>query len=107
MLLKMTMGGWLEGMKCLYEKTHCPLDTIKTREATVNDRLECLQYLHEIGCPWDESTTLTAAKFRSLRCLKFACEHGCPLSAEALVTAQEKGNTEMVAYLLSLENTTV
>lgn len=106
MLRNMVMGGWLEGMKCVYEKTHCPLNTIATREATVSDSLECLQYLHEIGCPWDESATLTAARFKSLRCLKFACENGCPLSPEALVCAQENGNTEMVAYLLSLGSAT-
>ena len=79
----------------IWEPIHCNLCS----KVAVLGKLDCLQFLREIGCPWDMWTCTEAAAGGFLDCLMFAVEHGCPWGDnKACVMAARWGHLECLRY---------
>ena len=66
--------------------------------AIINNRLDCLKYVHENGYWWDESTCANAALNDNLTMLKYAHENGCPWDGITCVKAARNGHLGCLKY---------
>ncbi len=72
--------GDIESLKFLHENDlfkDVPMSEV-IEGAIVNDNLECLIFLHEIGYQLTLSYFYNSIKFNSLECMKYLIENNCP-----------------------------
>ncbi len=74
------IDGDVESLKFLYRNVsfeNVPMSEI-INGAIINDNLECLIFLHEIGYELTPTYLHNSIKFGSLECMKYLIENNCP-----------------------------
>lgn len=91
----------LDILKFCLNMDDCQFPPVLAVYASLNNRLDILQFLHENRCPWIEAVCSVAAHCGHLSILKYARENGCPCGVYALIEATRGGATETAEYLRS------
>ena len=92
----------LDILKFCLKMDDCQFPPVLAVYASLNNRLDILQFLHENRCPWIEAVCSVAAHCGHLSILKYARENGCPCGVHTLIEATRGENTETVEYMRSL-----
>ena len=101
-------GGHIDCLQYIYNclssdhKTYLRSKTQLCKAAvydTINNSVECLRFLHNIGCPWSSDVCSAAVMRGNLKCLQYAFENGCPWNDDICTDAVWNSSPLCLQYL--------